>query len=75
VLFSNEIHGLARPANVAAFFAIVESFFARHLGGVNEPIGEALQLSSLSVPLGAEQIPGVVDALPQPEKKPLPSAK
>ncbi len=63
VLFADEGHGLARPENRLAFYALTEAFLARHLGGRAEPIGEALEGSSLSVPNGVEEIPGLEEAL------------
>jgi hypothetical protein len=53
-----------------AFFAVAEAFLARQLGGRYEPIGDAFKGSSITVPTGAEDIPGLKDNLPkeQPEK-------
>ncbi|NIL99359.1 MAG: alpha/beta fold hydrolase [Planctomycetales bacterium] len=59
VLFTDEGHGLARPENRLAFYALTEAFLARHLGGRAEPIGSALEGSSLTVPVGVEEIPGL----------------
>lgn len=63
VLYPDEGHGFARPENNLSFFAIAEAFLAQHLGGRYEPIGEDLEGSSLQVPTGAEQIPGLTEAL------------
>jgi dipeptidyl aminopeptidase/acylaminoacyl peptidase len=39
VLYPEEGHGFAEPANRIAFFAIAEAFLVQHLGGRAEPIG------------------------------------
>ena len=40
VIYDDEGHGFARPANRLHFYAMAEQFLARHLGGRCEPIGE-----------------------------------
>lgn len=62
-LFPDEGHGFARPQNRTAFYAVAEEFFARHLGGRFEPIGDDFEGSTITVPEGAEQLPGVSSAL------------
>ena len=52
VLFPDEGHGFARPANSLAFNAVAEAFLARHLGGRYEPIGTAFDGSTITVPPG-----------------------
>ncbi|MGE0606980.1 MAG: alpha/beta fold hydrolase [Pirellulales bacterium] len=69
VLYPDEGHGFARPANNLSFMAVTEAFYAEHLGGRAEPIGDAFQGSSITVPAGAEQIAGLEQALPKPEGK------
>ncbi len=64
VLFPDEGHGFARPPNNMAFFAITEGFLARNLGGRFEPIGDAFEGSSVTVPVGADDVPGLKDKLP-----------
>ena len=64
-LFPDEGHGFARPENNMAFNAVVEAFLARHLGGRYEEIGEAFQGSTVTVPAGAEDVPGLADKLPK----------
>ena len=59
VTFSDEGHGWARPANRLAFYAIVEQFLAKHLGGRAEPIGNAFSGSSLTIEAGRHLIPGL----------------
>nr|BAL56207.1 aminopeptidase [uncultured Acetothermia bacterium]BAL59919.1 aminopeptidase [Candidatus Acetothermum autotrophicum] len=63
VLFPDEGHGFARPENRIAFFAVAEAFLARHLGGRCEPIGEDFVGSSITIPVGAEELPTVSTAL------------
>lgn len=63
VLYSDEGHGFARPENKISFFAVAEAFLARHLGGRYEPIGTAFNGSTIAVPTGADEVPGLVEAL------------
>lgn len=63
VLFPDEGHGFARPENNKAFNAVAEGFLARHLGGRAEPIVDDLRGSSMSVPIGADGVPGLNEAL------------
>jgi dipeptidyl aminopeptidase/acylaminoacyl peptidase len=39
VLYTDEGHGFARPANRLHFYALAEAFLAKHLGGRCEPVG------------------------------------
>lgn len=66
VLFPDEGHGFARPENRLSFNAVAESFLAEHLGGRYQPIGGDFKGSSITVPTGADQIPGM-PALPAPK--------
>ena len=59
VLFPDEGHGFARPANRLAFYAVAEAFLAEHLGGRAEPVGGAYKGSSITIPAGGEHVPGV----------------
>ncbi len=63
LLYPDEGHGLLRQANRNSFNAIGEIFFANCLGGRAEPIGNALEGSSVQVPAGAEYIDGLPAAL------------
>lgn len=63
VLFPDEGHGFARPANNKAMNAIVEGFLGACLGGRVEPIGEDLDGSSIEVPTGADLVADLVEAL------------
>ncbi len=62
VLFPDEGHGFARPQNNTAFNAVAEGFLSECLGGRAEPFGDFAG-SSISVPTGAEGVPGLVEAL------------
>jgi dipeptidyl aminopeptidase/acylaminoacyl peptidase len=64
VLFSDEGHGFARPENRLAFFAVTEAFLAKQLGGRYEAVGDAFKDSTISVPTGADDVPGVSNNLP-----------
>ncbi len=63
VLYSDEGHGFARPENRLSFTAVAEAFLAKQLRGRSEPIHNAFTGSSIAVPVGAEEIPGLADAL------------
>ena len=63
VLFPDEGHGFARPENNKAFNAVAEGFLAQCLGGRAQPIGEEFKGSSITVPTGAEGVPGLAEAL------------
>jgi dipeptidyl aminopeptidase/acylaminoacyl peptidase len=63
LLFPNEGHGLARPENRFAFYAVAEAFLAQNLGGRYEPIGDAFEGAEFTVPSGDNQVPGLSEAL------------
>jgi dipeptidyl aminopeptidase/acylaminoacyl peptidase len=63
VLYPDEGHGFARPANRTSFYAIAEGFLAQCLGGRYEPVGNDFKGSSLKVLEGAQYVPGLVEAL------------
>jgi dipeptidyl aminopeptidase/acylaminoacyl peptidase len=63
VLYPDEGHGFARPENRLSFNAIAEAFLAEYLGGRYEPIGDAFQGSTITVPVGAAGVSGLEDAL------------
>ena len=62
-LFPDEGHGFARPENRLAFYGVAEGFLATCLGGRAEPIGDDFEGSSLTVPVGADVIDGLPEAL------------
>ena len=49
LLYPDEGHGFARPENRMSFNALLEQFFAKHLGGKFEPIGNDLIGSSVKI--------------------------
>ena len=64
VLFPDEGHGFRRPENNTAFNAVTEDFLANKcLGGRFQPIGSDFAGSTISVPAGADLIPGLAEAL------------
>jgi dipeptidyl aminopeptidase/acylaminoacyl peptidase len=63
VLFPDEGHGFQRPENSKAFYAVAEGFLSQCMGGRAQPIGEDFAGSSISVPQGADGVPGLADAL------------
>jgi dipeptidyl aminopeptidase/acylaminoacyl peptidase len=63
VLYPDEGHGFARPENRLSFYAVAEAFLASHLGGKAEPIGDDFVGANITVPIGAEEIPGLKEAL------------
>ena len=63
LLYPDEGHGLLRPENDMSFTAVSEIFLSEFLGGRYEPIGDDFHGSSITVPVGAEYIPGLAEAL------------
>jgi dipeptidyl aminopeptidase/acylaminoacyl peptidase len=63
VLYPDEGHGFARPENRLSFNAVAEAFLSRCLGGRYEPIGDDFEGSTITVPVGAEGVPGLTEAL------------
>ncbi len=63
VLYPDEGHGFARPENRQSFNAVAEAFLARCLGGRFEPIGSDFEGASITVPVGAEHVPGLEEQL------------
>ncbi|MCR6664259.1 MAG: S9 family peptidase [Luteimonas sp.] len=63
VLFPDEGHGFARPENSKAFNAVTEGFLGTCLGGRVQPIGGDFTGSSITVPTGAGDVPGLAEAL------------
>jgi len=81
VLYPDEGHGFGLEPNRKSFNAVTEAFLAEHLGGQYEPVGKDFEGSSIHVPAGAAQVPGLDDELkadrkqmpPKPEPKPAES--
>jgi len=63
VVFPDEGHGFARPANRLAFYAVADAFLAEHLDGRYQPLDDALAGSTITVPAGAGQVSGLDTAL------------
>jgi len=63
VLYPEEGHGFARPTNRTSFYAIAEGFLSQCLGGRYEPIGNDFKGANLKVLEGAQNVPGLTDAL------------
>jgi hypothetical protein len=63
LLYTDEGHGFARPENRLSFYAVTDAFLAEHLGGRYEPIGDDFEGTSITVPVGAEEVPGLAEAL------------
>jgi dipeptidyl aminopeptidase/acylaminoacyl peptidase len=65
VLYPDEGHGFALEPNRKSFNAVTEAFLAEHLGGEFEPVGKDFEGSSIHIPAGADQVPGISEALPE----------
>ncbi len=63
LLYPDEGHGFAKPANRISSYAVYEGFLAQCLGGRAQPIGDDLNGSSLQVLEGAEHVEGLQPAL------------
>ena len=63
VLYPDEGHGFAKPANNLAFFGIAENFLAECLGGRAEPLGDVLETSTAEIVEGAQYVKGLEDAI------------
>ena len=63
VVFPDEGHGFARPANNIAFMAVAENFLSKCLGGRAEPIGGSVKASTAQIKHGAEFAPGLKEAM------------
>ncbi|MBD2842511.1 S9 family peptidase [Erythrobacter rubeus] len=63
VLYPDEGHGFAKPANNIAFFGIAENFLSECLGGRAEPLGDVLEPSTTQIVEGAEHVRGLTEAL------------
>jgi acylaminoacyl-peptidase len=54
VVYPDEGHGFQKPANRLSYIVMTEAFFARHLGGEFEPVGDDLEGSSHEIRAGAD---------------------
>jgi dipeptidyl aminopeptidase/acylaminoacyl peptidase len=62
VVFPDEGHGFARPANNLAFFGITEQFLGKCLGGRAEALGDDVRKSTAKIEEGAGLVPGLAAA-------------
>ncbi len=77
VLYPDEGHGFRRPENNKSNNAVTEAFLAKQLGGRFEPVGKDFNGATIEVPTGADQVPGLQEALakkPKLEEKPAAGA-
>ncbi len=63
VVYPDEGHGFARPENRLSFNAVAEAFLSQCLHGQYESINDDFKDSSITVLVGAGQIPGLTEAL------------
>ncbi|HJM84597.1 MAG TPA: S9 family peptidase [Candidatus Marinimicrobia bacterium] len=68
VVFPDEGHGFNRQENIFAFWGITELFLAKYLGGRAEPIGDKLEGSSASIPVGINHIRGLKKSVKTPKE-------
>jgi dipeptidyl aminopeptidase/acylaminoacyl peptidase len=71
VLYPDEGHGFHRPENNISFNAVTEAFLAEQLGGRFEPVGNDFKGSTITVPVGANHVPGLdkaLAAMPKPKE-------
>lgn len=68
VLYPDEGHGFHRPENNKSFNAVTEAFLSKQLGGRYQPVGEDFQGATITVPTGADQVPGLAEALTELKK-------
>ena len=66
LLYPDEGHGFARPANRISFHAVVEQFLASCLGGRAQAVGDDFRDSSIQVRAGVEPVPAVQAGVPPP---------
>jgi dipeptidyl aminopeptidase/acylaminoacyl peptidase len=62
LLYPDEGHGFAKPANNISFNAVTEAFLGQFLGGRVEAMGETVRQSTAQVVTGAEHVPGLAQA-------------
>jgi acylaminoacyl-peptidase len=56
VVYPDEGHGFAKPANRLAAIALIEGFLARVMGGALEPLGDDVAGSSHEIRAGADLV-------------------
>ena len=75
VLYPDEGHGFHRPENNTSFNAVTEAFLSKQLGGRYQPVGDDFKGSTITVPNGADQVPGLEKALAAMPKPPTEGEK
>jgi dipeptidyl aminopeptidase/acylaminoacyl peptidase len=75
VLYPDEGHGFSNEPNRMSFNAVTEAFLAEQLGGEFEPVGKDFEGSSIHVPVGADDVPGIGDHLSADRKEMPPVEK
>lgn len=63
VLYPQEGHEISALQHQESLYPIAEAFLSKHLGGPFEPFGQNLQERTVTVPAGADEIPGLQSAL------------
>lgn len=63
ILYPDEGHGFAEPANRTSFWAVSEAFLSQCMGGRFEPVGGDFKGSSIQVLDGADHVPGLKQAM------------
>lgn len=69
VLYPDEGHGFSNEPNRMSFNAVTEAFLAEQLGGRYEPVGDDFEGSSIYIPVGSDDVPGVADVLSADRKE------
>ncbi|MCI0492802.1 MAG: S9 family peptidase [Planctomycetes bacterium] len=67
LLYPDEGHGFRRPENSKSCNAVTEAFLAEQLGGRFEPVGKDFEGTTITVPAGADQVPGLKEAMEEAE--------
>ena len=62
LLYADEGHGFARPENRTSFYAVMEAFLSKCLGGRSEALG-TFPGAKLTVPHGLDFVPGLAQAV------------
>jgi dipeptidyl aminopeptidase/acylaminoacyl peptidase len=63
LVFPDEGHSFVQMPNLLAFFAAVEMFLAKHLGGQFEPPDANVRRSTMTIEAGVQSLPGLAAAL------------
>ena len=74
LLYPDEGHGFSSVNNAQSFNAVAEAFLAQCLDGRHEQFGTVFKDSSITVPVGAEYIPGLAAVLTEIQMRPTRTA-